>query len=215
MRVLVACEYSGTVRDAFTKRGHDAWSCDLLPSATGGQHYQGPLEYFIGSGRDWDLIIAHPPCTYLTGAAEWAYSDNPMINGKPRNIKPGTLIGAERREAREYALSFVQMILGRDCPKICLENPVGIIGTRIRPAEQWIHPYMFGDDASKNTGLWLKGLPKLIPTNYIEPRIVNGKKRWSNQTDSGQNKLGPSADRALIRAKTYQGVADSMAAQWG
>jgi len=222
MNILIACEESGRVRDEFIRRGHNAISCDLLPSATPGPHYQGYLEDIIGSGREWDMIIAFPPCTYLTGAAEWAFNDVPMIKGKPRNIKPGTLIGAERREAREYALAFVQMILNRDCEKIVLENPVGIIGTRIRPADQWIQPNEYGDDASKKTGLWLKGVPKLQPTKHIAPRIVewphgSGKlvKRWANQTDSGQNILGPSPDRALLRGKTYPGIARALAEQLG
>lgn len=242
MKVLIACEESGTVRDAFIDKGHDAISCDILPSRNPGPHYQGPLEDFIGSGSEWDLIIAHPPCTYLTGAAEWAFADTPMIKGKPRNIKPGTLIGQARKEAREHALHFVQMILNRDCKRICLENPVGIIGTRIRPADQWLHPYQFGHDASKATGLWLKGLEPLKDSKYIFPRGVCGcgyvipwedfdalgiwgcpnccgdcgpaKSRWGNQTDSGQNKLPPSKNRAQLRSKTYQGIAKAMAEQW-
>lgn len=198
MRVLVACEESGTVREAFKKKGHDAWSCDLLPTRIPGQHYHGFLEDFIGSGREWDLIIAHPPCTYLSSSGLHWNKRNP-----------------ERAKKTEHALAFVQMILNRDCGRIALENPVGCIGTRIRPADQYIQPYQFGEDASKRTGLWLKGLPLLVPTKFIEPRRVNGKPRWANQTDSGQNKLGPSEDRARIRAKTYQGWADAMADQWG
>jgi hypothetical protein len=113
------------------------------------------------------------------------------------------------------ALAFVAKLLSADISKIALENPVGRIGTAIRPADQIIQPHQFGHDASKQTALWLKGLPKLQATKSVEPRIINGKKRWANQTDSGQNKLAPSADRWKIRSTTYQGIAEAMADQWG
>jgi len=115
----------------------------------------------------------------------------------------------------EDALLFVKTLMEADIDKICIENPVGCISTRIRPPDQYIHPYQFGDDASKKTGLWLKNLPKLIPTNFVLPRIINGNQRWSNQTDSGQNRLGPSETRSKERSRTYQGIADAFAAQWG
>ena len=198
MRVLIACEYSGIVRDAFIRMGHDAISCDILATEKPGPHHQGRLEDFIGNGSEWDLIIAHPPCTYLSSSGLHWNKNNP-----------------ERRQKTEFALTFVKMIMNRNCSKIAIENPVGCIGTRIRKADQYIHPYEFGHDASKKTGLWLKGLPLLKPTKHIEPRIINDKPRWGNQTDSGQNKLGPSEDRAKIRSMTYQGWADAMAEQWG
>ena len=215
MKVLVACEYSGRVRDAFIKKGHDAMSCDILPTEVEGPHYQGDVQDIIFDG--WDLMIAHPPCTYLTGAAEWAYDDAPMINGKPRNIKPGTLIGRERRWAREDALSFVDSLWFAPIDKICIENPVGVIPKRRphMPKPQYIQQYWFGEDASKKTGLWLRNLPPLVPTDMVEPRIVNGLKRWGNQTDSGQNILPPSKDRWKIRSTTPQGIANAMAEQWG
>jgi hypothetical protein len=125
MKVLVACEYSGRVRDAFIAKGHDAISCDLLPTDKKGPHYQGSVLDIINDG--FDLMIAHPPCTYLTGAAEWAYNDAPMINGKPRNIKKGTLIGEARRKARQEALEFVDLLWSAPIEKIAIENPVGII----------------------------------------------------------------------------------------
>ena len=197
MKVLVACEYSGRVRDAFLARGHDAISCDLLPTDSPGPHYQGDVLELIRREK-FDLMVAHPPCTYLCSSGlHW--------NGRV----PG------RAEKTEEALEFVRALLFCDIPKIALENPMGCIGTRIRKSDQTIQPWQFGADASKATCLWLKGLPKLVPTSLVEPRIVNGKKRWGNQTDSGQNRLGPSDDRWKIRSETYIGIAEAMAAQWG
>ena len=218
MRVLCACEFSQIVTSEFRDKGHDAWSCDLLP--TEGKypefHIQGDILNILGN--NWDLMIAHPPCTFLTGAAEWAFSDKPMINGKPRKMKPGTLIGEKRREARREALEFIDFLWNAPIEKICIENPVGVI-TRERPLSmpkpQYVQQYWFGEDASKKTGLWLKNLPKLQKTNEILPRIVDGKKRWGNQTDSGQNKLAPSADRWKIRSITPTGLARAMSDQWG
>jgi len=218
MNVLIAGETSGKVREAFRKLGHDARSCDLLPSVDNSDyHIQADMFHVIEYGC-WDLLIAHPDCTYLTLSAEWAYADTPMIKGKPRNITPGTLIGAERREAREKALQTVRDLMAVPIKKKALENPIGKINTIIRKPDQYIQPYMFGHNASKKTGLWLFNLPPLIipPKNtWIPPRIVNGLKRWGNQTDSGQNNLPPSVDRWKIRAETYQGWADAMAKNWG
>lgn len=208
----MACETSGVVRDAFRAQGHDAISCDLLPSRAPGPHYQCNVLNIIGDY--WDLMIAHPPCTYLCCSAEWAYADQPMIKGKPRKIKPGTLIGKARREARSRALDFVRILINAPIDKICIENPVGVISTQIKPASQYIQPYEFGEDASKRTGLWLKNLPFLKNTRHINPRIINGRPRWSNQTDSGQCRQSPSATRWQIRSNTYQGIADAFAKQW-
>ena len=196
MRVLIACEYSGAVRDAFRARGHDAMSCDLLPTDVDGPHYQGDVFDVIGNG--WDLMIAHPPCTYLCSSGlHW--------NGR-----------VEGRAAKtEDALAFVRALLDAPIPRIAIENPVGCIGTRIRKADQTIQPHQFGDDASKATCLWLKGLPLLMPTDRVPGRIVNGKARWANQTDSGQNRLAPSADRWKLRSATFPGIAAAMANQWG
>jgi len=271
MRVLIACEFSGTVRDSFL--GHDVLSCDLLPTDKPGPHYQGNIEDVLdgwvpvkhademsecemcgeafckdhnkhyyecgcyGPTQDeleyedinnvlmarpvesphWDLMICHPPCTYLTGAAEWAFDDRPMINGKPRKMKSGTLIGETRRQARKEALEFVDLLWAAPIKKICLENPVGVIPANRpdMPKPQYVQQYWFGEDASKKTGLWLKGLSPLRATDMIEPRIINGLKRWGNQTDSGQNKLTPSVDRWKIRSVTPQGLATAMAEQWG
>lgn len=213
MRVLIACAFTGIERDEFLKRGHDAWSCDFQPCETRGPHYQGDVRDILYDG--WDMLIAHPDCTYLTNSAAWAFGDGPYH----QRVKPETLVGAARRAAREEALDFVRLLLDAPIEKKCLENPVGAIGTRIRPASQFIQPYEYGHDASKITGLWLENLPLLKPTKRIQGRIVvhNGKpvERWANQTDSGQNKLTPSADRWKDRSRTYQGWAEAMADQWG
>lgn len=197
MRVLVACEFSGTVRDAFAARGHDAVSCDLLPSKKPGNHIQGSvLDHDIAHGG-WDLVIAHPDCTFLTVSANaWAGED-------------------WRIEARLAAMHFVRALWAFPCPRVCIENPIGVLGTFWRKADQIIQPHEYGHDASKQTCLWLRGLPQLKPTRNVPPRIVEGKPRWGNQTDSGQNKLAPSDDRWMLRAETYQGIAEAMADQWG
>ena len=196
MRVLVACEYSGVVRDAFIGGGHEAMSCDLLPTDSPGLHYQGSVLDVLNDG--WDLMIAHPPCTYLSvSGMHW------------------TTRGLRDPKLTEDALEFVRMLLNAPIEKIALENPVSVISSKIRKPDQIIQPYEYGHDASKKTCLWLKNLPNLIQTNFVEPRIINGKKVWGNQTDSGQNKLAPSKDRWKIRSKTYQGIADAMAEQWG
>lgn len=221
MRVLIACEYSGRVRDAFARAGHFACSCDFEKSESkpilDSHHYQGDVRDLIE--KPWDLIIAHPPCTFLTGAAEWAYGPGPYH----QKVKPGTLVGEQRKKARLEAVEFVQFLLSqKHIKRKCLENPVGILPRHIGPASQIIQPHMFGDDASKATCLWLENLPPLQATSQIDGRIVehpkgSGKmvKRWANQTDSGQNKLSPSADRWKERSRTYQGIANAMASQWG
>ena len=198
MRVLVACEYSGTVRDAFRAVGHDAYSCDLLPDDSGSPWHFKADALSVAADNFWHLLIAHPPCTYLCSSGlHWNHRT------------PG------REEKTLEALRFVLDIMTLDVPRIAIENPVGRIGTAIRKADQYLQPYEYGHDASKRTGLWLKNLPKLKPTQHVAPRMVNGRKRWANQTDSGQNKLPPSAERWKQRSTTYQGIADAMAKQWG
>jgi hypothetical protein len=157
----------------------------------------------------WDLMIAHPPCTFLTGAAEWAYKDV-----QTKKLSPDKLYGAARRAAREEALEFIELLWNAPIEKICIENPVGVINTRLpfMPKPQIIQPWYFGDDASKKTCLWLKNLPELYDTNRLPG---DAKTRRANQTASGQNKLPPSADRWKLRSYTYQGIADAMATQWG
>jgi len=192
MRILVACEYSGVVRDAFIRGGHTAMSCDLLPTDAPGPHYQGDVSDVIADG--WDLMVAHPPCTYLSvSGMHW------------------TTRGLRDPELTEDALAFVQLLLDAPIKKIALENPVSIISTRIRKPDQIIQPWWFGHDASKKTCLWLKNLPPLVPTDKLPG---DNKTRRANQTPSGQNKLGPSADRWKLRSATYQGIADAMVAQW-
>ena len=203
LKVLVACEESGAVRDAFIARGHYAMSCDLIPTASPGPHWQGDVMEILYAG--WDLMVAHPPCTFLSSSGlHW------------NKRRP------ERAAETEAALDFVRVLLDAPIPKIALENPVGRISSRIRKPDQIIQPYDFGDDASKATCLWLKGLRPLVPTLRIPGRKVewppgSGKivERWANQTDSGQNILGPSTDRQRERSKTYAGIATAIADQWG
>jgi hypothetical protein len=202
MKVLVSCEYSGRVRDAFLAQGHEAMSCDLLPTDSPGPHYQGDVFDIINEG--WDLMIAHPPCTYLSvSGMHW------------------TTRGLRDPKLTEDALDFVKRLMDAPIERIALENPISVISSRIRKPDQIISPYQFGHDASKKTCLWLKNLPPLKPTQMVEPRIVitpSGKeaKRWGNQCDNyGQDKLPPSADRWKLRSATYQGIADAMANQWG
>jgi hypothetical protein len=209
LRVLVGCEFSGVVRDAFRRRGHDAWSCDLLPNDSP-YHFQEDVRVVVDA-EPWDLAIFHPPCTYLVTSAAWAFTDGPYH----QKVKPGTLVGRARRQAREASIEFVRSLLFAPIPHIALENPIGVLSSRVRKPDQVIHPYEFGHDASKGTCLWLKNLPRLKPTRYVEPRIVDGRKRWGNQTDGGQNKLSPSADRWKLRSITYAGIAEAMADQWG
>lgn len=191
MKVLVACEFSGTVRDAFIAKGHDAMSCDLLPTERPGPHYQGDVRDILNDG--WDLMIAHPPCTHLAvSGARW-FKDKQ----------------AEQAEA----LAFVQMLMDAPIPLIAIENPVSIISSRIRKPDQIIQPWMFGHEATKTTCLWLKGLPLLEPTNLVG-------KGNRHVTKSGRSlpewyNLPPSADRWKIRSATFQGIANAMAAQWG
>lgn len=202
MKVLVACEYSGTVRDAFIRGGHEAMSCDLLETETPGPHYKGDVRDVIGD--DWDLMVAHPPCTYLSvSGMHW------------------TKRGKRDPKLTEDALDFVRLLMDAPVSRIAVENPVSVISTRIRPPDQIINPYQFGHDASKKTCLWLKNLPPLVTTKRIPGRIVgyrkNGKpiERWGNQTNGGQNKLGPSPDRWKERSLTYAGIAEAMVNQWG
>jgi hypothetical protein len=192
MRVLVACETSGVVREAFRARGHDAWSCDLLPADDGSDfHFEG--DAIDSAQRNWDLMIAHPPCTHLAvSGARWF---------------------KDKKPEQQNALSFIEKLVNMNhIPRIAIENPIGVLSTRWRKPDQIIQPWMFGEDASKATCLWLKGLPLLKPTNVLPggPRA-----RRANQTPSGQNKLGPSPDRWKLRAATYPGIAQAMAEQWG
>lgn len=213
-KVLIGCEHSGTVRRAFRARGHSAWSCDLLPASDWSRyHIQEDVLTVLDAG--WDLAIFHPDCTYLTSSAEWAYGEPPFPG---KTMRPGTLTGEARRAARREAVGFVKLLLAAPIARIALENPVGHLSLAIRKPDQIIQPYQFGDDASKRTCLWLKGLPQLVPLDaplQVAPRLVNGRPRWANQTDGGWNRLPPSEDRWAKRALTYPGIAEAFAAQWG
>lgn len=218
MRVIIGCEFSGAVRRAFRGLGHDAWSCDLLPAKDGSEHHiQGDVLRILDDG--WDIGIFHPPCTYLTNSAAWAFKPPDFERypgvGYHQKVKPGTLVSRERCQAREEALEFVEKLMKANIPRIAIENPIGVISTRIRKYDQCIQPHQFGEDASKSTCLWLKNLPLLVGTGDVAPRIANGKPRWANQTDNGQNKLSPGDDRWAERSVTYPGVAEAMAGQWG
>lgn len=203
MKILIACESSARVRDAFRVRGHDAWSCDLLPTEGDPRyHYQDDIKNVINNDPSWDLFIGFPDCTYVCGSGlHW------------NKRRP------ERQELTEKAIEFFRWMFNLPIHRIALENPVGLLNTVIRPPDEIFQPYHFGEDASKKTCLWLKNLPLLSPTRFYPPRLVlyNGKicERWGNQTDSGQNKLGPSEDRWKDRSRTYLGVAEAMASQWG
>lgn len=193
MKVLVACEYSGRVREAFRRLGHEAMSCDFEETEQPGPHHLGDVREILADG--WDLLIAHPPCTYLA------------VSGIHWNHRtPG------RAEKTEEALDFVRLLMAAPIPRKVIENPVSVISSRIRKPDQIIQPWQFGHPESKATCLWLDGLRPLRPTSVL-PSPASG--RWENQTASGQNKLPPSKDRAKIRSRTYQGVAEAMAQQWG
>ena len=182
MRVLVACEYSGRVRDAFRSRGHDAWSCDLLEcEADPRWHYQAPVEEVLGRG--WDLMIAHPPCTHL------AVSGSRHFHRKQR----------EQAEA----LDFVRLLMDSPIPRWCIENPVSIISSAIRPPDQIIQPWQFGHGETKATCLWLQNLPRLRSTDVVEGR------------EPRVHMMPPGPNRWKERSRTFEGVADAMGEQWG
>ena len=183
MKVLIACEYSGRVRDAFIRLGHEAMSCDMLPTESQGPHYQGDVFDIINDG--WDLMIAHPPCTHLavSGARHFA---------------------AKRADGRQQeSLEFVRRLLNAPIQRIALENPISIISSAIRKPDQVIQPWQYGHGETKATCLWLKGLPLLTPTNIVDGR------------DDRIHRMPPGPNRWKERSRTYQGIADAMAAQWG
>lgn len=181
MRVLIACEYSGIVRDAFIRKGHNALSCDLLPTEIDGPHYQGNVENIINDG--WDLMICHPPCTHLAvSGARWF---------------------KEKQREQVQALEFVELLLNAPIDRICLENPVSIISSRIRKPDQIIQPWQYGHGETKATCLWLKNLPLLQPTKIVEGR------------EARVHKMSPGPDRWKERSRTYTGIAAAMAEQWG
>ena len=181
MRVLIACEFSGIVRDAFSERGHEAWSCDLLPTEKPGNHYQCDIKEILDLG--WDLMVAHPPCTHLAvSGARWF---------------------SRKKKEQEEALDFVRLLLSSSVERIALENPVSIISSRIRKPDQIIQPWQFGHGETKATCLWIKNLPKLQPTNIVSGRSAR------------VHRMPPGKDRWKNRSRTYPGIAEAMANQWG
>lgn len=185
MRMLVACEFSGVVREAFRRRGHDAWSCDLLPAEDGSRfHVQGNvIDHLSVADGGYDLMIAHPPCTHLAvSGARWF---------------------REKRNEQEAALEFVQVLMEWGIPRIAIENPISVISSRIRKPDQIIQPWQFGHGETKATCLWLKGLPKLTPTNIVEGR------------EARVHRMPPGPDRWKERSRTFTGIAEAMAEQWG
>lgn len=237
MRVLIACERSGVLREAFRRRGHNAYSCDLAsPDDGSGYHLTGDAIGIMRDGCPWDLVIAHPPCTRLANSGSLRlYKGGKFANG----------IDLVKWQEMEAGALFFRRFFVEYSGKLCVENPIQHSHAREahgcgQPA-QIIQPFHFGDDASKGTGLWLRGVPPLDETKYFPPRWVCQKckgvvppvaqkptacphcdvfgakllPRWGNQTDSGQNRLGPSPERAQIRSQTYRGIAEAMAEQWG
>lgn len=203
MKVLIACEYSGRVRDAFAKLGHDAMSCDLLPTEAPGNHYQGDVRDVLN--HDWDLIVAHPPCTYLSVAGNRWFNEDRYGD---KAIK--------RKADREDAIKFFKLFADLDCEKVAIENPVGFMSKAYKKPTQIVHPYLFGDAERKATCLWLKGLPVLTPTQIVEPEIIEYKNGKGTDSPWHFNSLSlPALERQKARSKTFQGVADAMAAQWG
>ena len=204
MKILIACEFSRIVRDAFTKKGHDAWSCDLIPSEREGKHIQDDVLNVLDD--EWDMMIAHPPCTYL------AISGNKWMKPEYRNIFP------RREQDRKDAVEFFMTLARAPIDKIAIENPVGIMSTVWRKPDQYIQPYQFGHPETKKTGLWLKNLPLLLPEKIVEPIYIIGKdgKRYSpiHYLTKGSAKKLFGLDRALVRSKTYYGIADAMSIQW-
>lgn len=196
LKVLVACEYSGRVREAFRRAGHDAWSCDLLPTEIPGQHVVGDVLKILDHG--WDLMVGHPPCTFLANSGVRWLRDNPA-----------------RQRDRENAFRFFMALWDSRIPRVALENPVGHISTAFREPDQIVQPWQFGHPEYKTTCLWLRGLPPLKPTNIVEPeqKLCGGAK--PGRITSRIHRLSPGPDRWKERSLTFQGIADAMGSQWG
>lgn len=199
MRVLVGCEFSGIVRDAFAAAGHDAWSCDLLPTEKPGLHFQQDI-FSVLLREKWDLLICHPPCTHLSvSGARWCVDHWIKRKGTMARWHDGTT----KRDLREKAVEFAKRLWECDVPLLAMENPISILSTRVCKPTQIIQPWQFGHGETKSTCLWLKSLPKLTPTNIVEGR------------ENRIHRMPPSETRQADRSRTYQGIADAMAAQWG
>ena len=195
MKVLVACEYSGIVRDAFTAKGHDAWSCDILPTESEGNHIQDDILKHLDN--NWDLMIAHPPCTHLAvSGARWFSSGH-----KPISLQL-------------ESLEFVKKLMNAPINKIAVENPVSVISTKIKKPTQIIQPFHYGHKVRKTTCLWLKNLPQLIPTNIVEPEMITKNGYTMSKFHYDTFRL-PSSIRGKVRSRFYEGIAEAMADQWG
>lgn len=195
MRILVGCEESQEVTKAFRELGHEAFSCDLLPCSGGHPEWHYQCDVFEAIELGWDMGIFFPPCTYLTISANKWYKDQPVR-------KSGVLVGKERRDARVEAIDFFMKLYNCGIPKIAIENPIGVMSSVFRKPDQVLQPWMFGHGESKATCLWLKGLPKLVPTDIVEGR------------EQRMFLLPKTKDRAILRSKTYPGIARAMADQW-
>jgi hypothetical protein len=201
MKVLVACEFSGVVRDAFSKLGHDATSCDIVPTNQPGKHYCGDVLDILNKG--WDLMIAHPPCTYLT------CTGNKWFKPEYADRFP------TRHKDREEAVDFFMRLVNANIDKICIENPIGVMSTRYQKPTQIIQPWQFGHRASKSTCLWLKDLPKLIPTKIVDKGEFTVYKSGKRMAKWYADAANDPATRAKVRNTTFQGIAKAMAEQWG
>jgi hypothetical protein len=198
MRVLVACEFSGIVREAFAAKGHDAWSCDLLPTEIPGKHYQGDVKRIL-FGYEWDLMIAHPPCTFLANTCAYRWKD-------PDYLKQ-----------REDAYAFFLWLYTAPIKKICIENPAGWLNSNFKKPDQIIHPYYFGDYALKRTCLWLKDLPPLSPTNLLERPKPSGHyiRKSGKRAGKKYNYYFHNSKSSHERSRSFKGIANAMAEQWG
>ena len=193
MKILVACEESQAVTIELRELGHEAYSCDLEPCSGGHPEWHAQGDVLPLLAQTWDMILAFPPCTHLA-------------------VSGARYFAEKRADGRQQAaIDFFMQFANANCPRICIENPVGVMSSHWRKPDQVIQPWMFGHPESKATCLWLKGLPLLQPTNILSLPATG---RWENQTPSGQNKLGPSPDRAKLRSRTYSGIAKAMAEQW-
>jgi hypothetical protein len=203
MKVLVGCEESQVVCKAFRKYGHEAYSADILPCSGGHPewHIQGDVLKILNDG--WDLAIFHPPCTYLT------ITGNKWMKPEFKERFP------DRQKQREEAIDFFMKFTKTNCPRVAIENPVGVISTAWRKADQYIHPYHFGDPHSKKTGLWLMNLPKLVPTKIVEPQMYVYKDGRKDPIWHVESLKLPPAERQRVRSKTFDGIAEAMATQWG
>ncbi len=243
-RVLIGYSACPLTRAAFEAHGHDVWTCDLLPARDNSpKHLQGDI-WTVALTQEWGFAVLHPMCTFLTCSSAWAFSDPDYDRypgvGYHQKVKQGTLVGEDRRRARDVEIANFKRLLDLPFP-VAIENPaVSFVNKAIRKPDQVVQPFEYGDDASKGTGFWLtNGVPPLRPTQYVEPRMVCAcgctfdyaaagkygcpnctgenpvRPRWANQTDSGQNRLSPGENRWLERSQTYPGIAAAMGDQWG